>query len=80
MSDQMGVSRTVIREAIKSLAAKGLAESRAKRGTIVRPARSWTLTRRCWTGKGGHVHRGSTHQEIQSRDGVQQGKVPSEPL
>ena len=37
----MGVSRTVIREAIKSLAAKGLAESRAKRGTIVTPPRSW---------------------------------------
>jgi DNA-binding FadR family transcriptional regulator len=37
----MGVSRTVIREAIKSLAAKGLVESRAKRGTMVRPARAW---------------------------------------
>jgi DNA-binding FadR family transcriptional regulator len=37
----MGVSRTVIREAVKSLAAKGLVESRAKRGTIVRSARSW---------------------------------------
>ena len=41
LCDQMGVSRTVVREAIKSLAAKGLVESRAKRGTIVRPARSW---------------------------------------
>lgn len=41
LCDQMGVSRTVIREAIKSLAAKGLVESRAKRGTIVLPARSW---------------------------------------
>jgi DNA-binding FadR family transcriptional regulator len=41
LCDQMDVSRTVIREAIKSLAAKGLVDSRAKRGTIVRPARSW---------------------------------------
>jgi GntR family galactonate operon transcriptional repressor len=41
LCDQMGVSRTVVREAIKSLAAKGLVESRAKRGTIVRPTRSW---------------------------------------
>jgi DNA-binding FadR family transcriptional regulator len=37
----MGVSRTVVREAIKSLAAKGLVDSRAKRGTIGRSARSW---------------------------------------
>lgn len=41
LCEQMGVSRTVIREAVKSLAAKGLVESRAKRGTIVRPARVW---------------------------------------
>jgi DNA-binding FadR family transcriptional regulator len=41
LCEQLGVSRTVIREAIKSLAAKGLVESRAKRGTIVRPLRVW---------------------------------------
>jgi DNA-binding FadR family transcriptional regulator len=41
LCDQMGVSRTVVREAIKSLAAKGLVETRAKRGTIVRPAQAW---------------------------------------
>lgn len=41
LCEEMGVSRTVVREAIKSLAAKGLVESRPKRGTIVRPARSW---------------------------------------
>lgn len=41
LCDQLGVSRTVVREAIKSLAAKGLVESRAKRGTLVRPTRVW---------------------------------------
>ena len=41
LCEEMGVSRTVVREAIKSLAAKGLVESRAKRGTIVRPPRDW---------------------------------------
>jgi DNA-binding FadR family transcriptional regulator len=36
-------SRTVLREAIKVLAAKGLVESRPKTGTRVRPRRSWNL-------------------------------------
>ena len=38
-----GVSRTVIREAVKSLAAKGLLDSRPKRGTVVQPAQSWNF-------------------------------------
>jgi len=37
------VSRTVVREAIKVLAAKGLVESRPKVGTKVRPRRDWNL-------------------------------------
>ncbi len=37
------VSRTVVREAIKVLAAKGLVESRPKVGTRVRPRRDWNL-------------------------------------
>jgi GntR family galactonate operon transcriptional repressor len=36
-------SRTVVREAIKVLAAKGLVESRPKTGTRVRPPESWNL-------------------------------------
>jgi DNA-binding FadR family transcriptional regulator len=36
-------SRTVLREAIKVLAAKGLVESRPRTGTRVRPRRSWNL-------------------------------------
>jgi DNA-binding FadR family transcriptional regulator len=37
------VSRTVVREAIKVLAAKRLVESRPKTGTRVRPRRDWNL-------------------------------------
>jgi DNA-binding FadR family transcriptional regulator len=37
------VSRTVLREAIKVLAAKGLVESRPKTGTRVRPRHAWHL-------------------------------------
>jgi DNA-binding FadR family transcriptional regulator len=37
------VSRTVLREAIKVLAAKGLVESRQKTGTRVRPRHAWHL-------------------------------------
>jgi DNA-binding FadR family transcriptional regulator len=36
-------SRTVLREAIKVLAAKGMVESRPKTGTRVRPRRTWNL-------------------------------------
>ena len=41
--DEASVSRTVVREAIKVLAAKGLVESRPKVGTRVRPRRDWNL-------------------------------------
>jgi DNA-binding FadR family transcriptional regulator len=41
--DDAEVSRTVVREAIKVLAAKGLVESRPKVGTRVRPRRDWNL-------------------------------------
>jgi GntR family transcriptional regulator, galactonate operon transcriptional repressor len=37
------VSKTVVREALKVLAAKGLVESRPKRGTVVQPRRMWSL-------------------------------------
>lgn len=40
---QFGISRPVVREAMKILAAKGLVEARRKRGTIVLPSRDWNL-------------------------------------
>jgi GntR family galactonate operon transcriptional repressor len=43
LSAQFGVSRTVVREAIKVLASKGLVESRPKVGTRVRSRRHWNL-------------------------------------
>lgn len=38
-----GVSRSVTREAVKMLAAKGLLGARPKQGTFVRPQESWNL-------------------------------------
>lgn len=38
-----GVSRTALREAIKILSAKGIVETRRKRGTILRPRADWNL-------------------------------------
>ena len=43
LSAQLGISRTVLREAVKVLAAKGLIEVRPRTGTRVRPQRDWNL-------------------------------------
>lgn len=43
LSEQLGVSRTVVREAIKVLASKGLVEARPRVGMQVRPRRYWSL-------------------------------------
>ncbi|WP_375450345.1 FadR/GntR family transcriptional regulator [uncultured Devosia sp.] len=40
---EQGVSRTVVREALKTLAAKGLIEARTRIGTRVRPRQHWNL-------------------------------------
>ncbi|MBS0541689.1 MAG: FadR family transcriptional regulator, partial [Proteobacteria bacterium] len=39
--ETLDVSRTVVREAIRTLTGKGLVESRAKSGTRVRPREEW---------------------------------------
>lgn len=43
MMDRYGVSRTVLREALKTLEAKGLVEARAKVGTRIQPRSRWNL-------------------------------------
>jgi DNA-binding FadR family transcriptional regulator len=40
---EFGTSRTVIREAVKMLSAKGLVNTRPRRGTIVLPESDWNL-------------------------------------
>ncbi|MET3759729.1 DNA-binding FadR family transcriptional regulator [Sphingomonas sp. UYEF23] len=43
LASQHGVSRSVTREAVKMLTAKGLLSARPRQGTIVQPAESWNL-------------------------------------
>ena len=43
LQDELGVSLTALREALKVLTAKGLVDARQKRGTFVRPRSEWHL-------------------------------------
>lgn len=43
LEDELGVSRTVVREALRVLGAKGLVDARPKIGTYVRPRSEWQL-------------------------------------
>lgn len=43
LATEYGVSRSVVREAVKMLGAKGLLTARPRKGTTVQPARSWNL-------------------------------------
>lgn len=43
LETELGVSRTVLRETLKVLAAKGMVDARQKRGTFVRPRADWNL-------------------------------------
>jgi DNA-binding FadR family transcriptional regulator len=43
IEQELGVSKTVVREALRVLASKGLIDSRQKRGTFVRPRADWNL-------------------------------------
>jgi GntR family galactonate operon transcriptional repressor len=40
---ELGVSRTVVREAMRTLVAKGMVEVRRRHGTTVKPVDSWSL-------------------------------------
>ena len=43
LSEELGVSRTALREAIKGLASKGMLETRRRRGTMVLDRSSWNM-------------------------------------
>jgi DNA-binding FadR family transcriptional regulator len=43
LSEELGVSRTALREAIKGLASKGLVETRRRRGTLVLDRSNWNM-------------------------------------
>ncbi len=43
LADELGVSRTALREAIKGLASKGLLETRRRRGTMVLDRSRWNM-------------------------------------
>lgn len=43
LEQEFGISKTVLREALRVLAAKGLVDARQRRGTVVRPRSSWRL-------------------------------------
>lgn len=43
LETEFGISKSVLREAFRVLAAKGLVDSRQKRGTVIRPRSSWSL-------------------------------------
>lgn len=43
LSEQNGVSRSVTREAVKMLTAKGLLSARPRQGTIIQPVSQWNL-------------------------------------
>ena len=43
LTEKLGVSRSVLREALKMLTAKGLLHARQRAGTIVKPENSWNL-------------------------------------
>lgn len=43
LAERLGVSRSVIRESLRMLSAKGLVESRPKAGTKIRERRAWNL-------------------------------------
>lgn len=43
LENEFGISKTVLREALRVLAAKGLVDARQKRGTVVQARAAWSL-------------------------------------
>jgi DNA-binding FadR family transcriptional regulator len=43
LENEFGISKTVLREALRVLAAKGLVDARQKRGTVVQERAAWSL-------------------------------------
>jgi DNA-binding FadR family transcriptional regulator len=43
LSQELGVSRTALRESVKGLVAKGILNTRRRRGTLVQPRSAWNL-------------------------------------
>ena len=43
IESEFGISKSVLREALRVLAAKGLVDARQKRGTVIRQRSSWSL-------------------------------------
>lgn len=63
MGDQLGVSKTVVREAIRSLAARGLVEVRAGSGTYIRGFDGGVMSRPMdLLLRSGHVEAGDIHE------------------
>ena len=47
LREELDVSLTALREALKVLSAKGIIDARQKRGTFVRPRAAWSLRPSC---------------------------------
>lgn len=64
LSEELGVSRTALREAIKALISKGLVETRRRRGTMVLDRSRWNMLDAdvvSWSREVGAAHQISRH-------------------
>ena len=84
LSSSGGIGRGSVREAVRMLQAKGMIESRPKRGTTVLPPRNWQMYDsevQTWMRASNTVHGVHQHRE-EGRigdDGQRRGRAGSEP-